>query len=129
MNSKHSSRAFLGFSNLAVVSDPHVAFKAPNGEKMSGALVEFMCNTLSSNLVPEPVKQRRIEICREAVEVASLSINRRIFDRVMYKDWGGLLNSVDFGLFPRRFTHLLRRIQCILFAMRNLRNCHNGSRT
>jgi len=94
-----------GFFNSEVVSDPHVAFKTPNGEKMSEALVGFMCNTLSSNLVPEPVKQRRIEICRKAVEAASLSINRRIFDRIMYKDLGGLLNSVEFGLFLRRFTY------------------------
>jgi hypothetical protein len=93
------------FFNSAVVSDPQVAFKEPNGEKMSEALVGFMCNTLSSNLVPEPVKRRRIKICRNAVEAASLSINRRIFDRVMYKDWGGLLNSVEFGLFLRRFTY------------------------
>ena len=94
-----------GFFNSEVVSDPRVIFKTPNGEKMSEALVGFMCNTLSSNLVPELVKRRRIEICRKAVEAASLSINRRIFDRIMYKEWGGLLNSVEFGLFLRRFTY------------------------
>jgi len=94
-----------GFCNSAVVSDPLAAFKIPNGKKMSEALVGFMCNTLSSNLVPEPIKQRRIEICINAVEAASLSINRRIFDRILYKDWGGLSNSVEFGLFLKRIPY------------------------
>jgi hypothetical protein len=94
-----------GFCSSAVVSYPHAAFKTPNGEKISEALVGFMCHTLSSNLVPEPVKQRRIEICSRAVEAASLPINRRIFDRILYKDWDELLNSVDFGLFLRRISY------------------------
>lgn len=98
-------QGILGSCNSAVVSDPQVAFKTQNGEKMSEALVGFMCNTLSSNTVPESVKRRRVEICSKMVEVASLSINRWIFDRILYKDWGGLLNSVDFGLFLRRITY------------------------
>ena len=93
------------FCNSVVISDPHVAFKTPNGEKISEALVGFMCHTISSNLVPEPVKQRRIEICSKAVEAASLPINRHIFDRVLYKDWDGLLDSVEFGLFLSRVTY------------------------
>ena len=97
-----------GFCNSAVVSvvsDPRAAFKTPNGEKISEALIGFMCHTLSSNIVPEPVKRRRIKICSRAVEAASLPINRRIFDRVLYKDWDGLLHSVEFGLFLRGITH------------------------
>jgi len=93
------------FCNSSAVPDPQVTFKTPSGEDMSEALVEFMCNTLSSNLIPEPVKRRRIEICSKAVEAASLSINRRTFDRVLYKDWGGLLNSVEFGLLLRRVAY------------------------
>jgi hypothetical protein len=93
------------FCNSAIVSDPRSAFKTPNGEKISEALFEFMCHTLSSNLVPEPVKQRRIEICNKAVVAASLPIDRHIFDRVLYKDWGGLLNSVEFGHFLRGITY------------------------
>ena len=95
----------LGSCNSAIGSDPQIAFKTPNGERMSEALVGFMCSTLSSNLVPESVKRRRVEICRRMVEAASLSIDRWIFDRILYKDWGGLLNSVDFGLFLRGITY------------------------
>jgi Family of unknown function (DUF6535) len=94
-----------GFFNSAVVSDARAAFKIPNGEKISEVLVGFMCRTLSSNIVPEPVKRRRIKICSRAVEAASLPIDRRIFDRVLYKDWDGLLHSVEFGLFLRGITY------------------------
>jgi hypothetical protein len=94
-----------GFCNSAVVPDLHLAFKTSNGEKMSEALIGFMCNTLSSTLIPEPVKRRRTEICGKAVEAASLFINRRTFDRILYKDWSGLLNSVEFGLFLRRAVY------------------------
>jgi hypothetical protein len=94
-----------GFCRSTVISDPRAAFKTPNGEKISEVLVGLMCHTLSSNLVPEPVKQRRIEICSQAVEAAPLPINRRIFDRILYKDWDELLNSVEFGLFLRRITY------------------------
>ena len=93
-----------GFCNSAFV-DPRVAFKTPNGEKISEVLVGFMCHTLSSNIVPEPVKQRRIKTCSKAVEAASLPIDQRTFDRAMYKDWDGLLHSVEFGLFLMRITY------------------------
>ena len=93
-----------GFCNSALVSNPLAAFKTPNNEKISEALVGFMHNTLSSNLVPEPIKHRRIEICINAVKAASLSIDRRIFDR-LHKDWSGLSNSVEFGLFLKRISY------------------------
>jgi len=59
-----------------------------------------MDRTLSSNLVPQLTKQRRIKIYN-AMAKASLPTNRRILDRVVYKDWGGLLDSVGFGLLLR----------------------------
>ena len=93
------------FYRSAVGSYPHGAFKTSNGEKMSEALVGFMCRTLTSNLTPESIKQRRIEICSKAINTASLPISRRTFDRILYKDWSGLLNSVDFGLFLKRIAY------------------------
>ena len=84
---------------------PQSAFKTSNGEKMSEALVGFMYRTLSSNLIPESVKQRRIEICSKAIDKASLPISRRTFDRILHKDWRGLLNFVEFGLFLQGINH------------------------
>lgn len=94
-----------GLCRSAVDAYPQGAFRTTNGEKISEALVGFMYRTLLSNLIPESVKQRRIEICSKAINIASLPISRRTFDRVLYKDWGGLLNSVEFGLFLKRIVY------------------------
>ena len=99
---------FAGIPTLcrsAVDSYPQGAFKTSNGEKMSEALIGFMYRTLTSNLIPESVKQRRIEICNKAINMASLPISRRIFDRILHKDWTGLLNSVEFGHFLKRIAY------------------------
>ncbi|KAI0249961.1 hypothetical protein BJV78DRAFT_1223144 [Lactifluus subvellereus] len=65
---------------------------------MSEALFGFLHHTLSSNLDRES-KQRRINICRNAMDTASLYITWSSYHRVLYEDWTGLLNSVEFGLF------------------------------
>ena len=94
-----------GFCSSVVDSYPQNVFKGPDGEKMSEALVGFMYRTLSSNQISEAVKQRRIEICHKAIDTASLPISRRTFDRVLYQDWSGLLNFVEFGLFLQGIHH------------------------
>ena len=94
-----------GFCSSVVDSYPQSAFKGSNGENMSEALVGFMYRTLSSNLISESVKQRRIEICSKAIDTASFPISRRTFDRILYKDWSGLLNFVEFGLFLQGINH------------------------
>jgi len=94
-----------GFCSSVVDSYPESAFVGSNGENMSEALVGFMYRTLSSNLISESVKQRRIEICSKAIDTASLPISRRTFDRILYKDWSGLLNFVEFGLFLQGINH------------------------
>ena len=88
----------LDFCKSAAVTDSLGIFKAPTGEKMSEILVGLMHHTLSSKLAPD-VKLHRIEICRQAMNVASLPITWPILQRVIYEDWDGLLKSIDFGLF------------------------------
>ncbi|KAI0245543.1 hypothetical protein BJV78DRAFT_1158539 [Lactifluus subvellereus] len=75
---------------------PRDAFKTPNDEKME-ALVELMLHTFSSGIVPG-LKDCRIEISSSAMDAASLPITRPILQRVIYEDWDGLLNTVEFGL-------------------------------
>jgi len=94
-----------GFCSSVVDSYLQSAFKGSNGENMSEALIGFMYRTLSSNLISESVKQRRIKICSKAIDTASLPISRRTFDRILYKDWSGLLNFVEFGLFLQGINH------------------------
>ncbi|KAI9449533.1 hypothetical protein BJY52DRAFT_1307099 [Lactarius psammicola] len=40
-------------------------------------------------------------VCKRAMAEPSLSINHRTLGRVLYKDWSGLLDSVEFGLLLR----------------------------
>ncbi|KAI0250368.1 hypothetical protein BJV78DRAFT_1220226 [Lactifluus subvellereus] len=94
-----------GFCNSKVVDDPLGTYIRPNAEKVSEALIGLVHHTLSSSLIPKTVKQERIVICREAVDVISLLISPQIMRRVLYKEWEGLLNCVEFGLFLRRANH------------------------
>jgi hypothetical protein len=86
------------FCGSKVLEDPLGSFKGSNSEKMADALVGLLDRTLSSDLLPLSTKQRRIMICNRAMTEASLTINRRTLERVLYNDWGGLLGSVQFGL-------------------------------
>ncbi len=88
------------FYSSRVFGNPLAAFKASIGEKMADALVGLMDRTLSSDLLPQS-KQRRITICNRALTEASLPISRRTLERVLYNDWDGLLDSVEFGLLLR----------------------------
>ena len=81
-----------------VLDDPLAAFKSSIADKMADAVVGLMDRTLSSDLLPQSTKQRRIMICNRAMAEASLPISRRTLGRVLYNDWGGLLDSVEFGL-------------------------------
>ncbi|KAH9073408.1 hypothetical protein EDB83DRAFT_2312757 [Lactarius deliciosus] len=89
------------FCSSKVLEAPLATFKTSNGEKMADAVVGLMARTLSSDLLPQSTKQRRIMICNRAMAEASFPINRRTLERVLYNDWSGLLDSVEFGLLLR----------------------------
>ncbi|KAH9175652.1 hypothetical protein EDB89DRAFT_327909 [Lactarius sanguifluus] len=89
---------FPGFCNSRVFNDLFADFKMSISKKMAEAVVGLMHRTLSSGLLPQSTKQRRITICHRAMAEASLPINCRTLERVLHKDWSGLLYSVDFGL-------------------------------
>ncbi|KAH9175649.1 hypothetical protein EDB89DRAFT_327842 [Lactarius sanguifluus] len=82
------------FCNSSAFKDD---LKRSIGEKIAGAVVGLMDRTLSSDLHSQP-KQRRIMICSTAMAEASLLISLPTLDRVLHKDWSGLLYSVNFGL-------------------------------
>ncbi|KAI0289036.1 hypothetical protein B0F90DRAFT_1921617 [Multifurca ochricompacta] len=94
-----------GFCSSSLIPEPLEAFKAPNGGAMTQALIGLMHRTLTSNLVTESVKQRRIALCTKAMNVASLPINWAIFEPVLYREWNGLLKSVEFGQFLMRISY------------------------
>jgi hypothetical protein len=88
-------------------------------EKMfSNALIELMNRTLTSNLVSEAVKLRRIVICTKAVDATSLLGPWWILRRVLLGDWQKFLGCIEFGLFVQNWksiTHPVTRFyaQCV----------------
>jgi len=96
-----------GFCGSKVVNDPLGLSIQPNRERLSSDLIGFICRTLSSTDVSDPVRMRRMRICAEVMEAASLPISRGIFDALHQRDeWVGLLRSVDFGLFLRKVNRM-----------------------
>jgi hypothetical protein len=84
-------------------------FIEPNKEKLSNALIGLMDRTLISNLVKEYVKHRRMIIFTKAIESKSASLLNpsQILRRVLFEDWHGFLECIDFGLFVRNWTNAL----------------------
>jgi len=111
--------AIPGFCNSNVVVDPLNAFTRPNDKRLSAALIQFMTRTLSSNLISESVRQRRIIICRTAVDVTSLSASQQILDRALLGTWDQLLCSTDLGRSAKRWCndgnpHITFRAKCVV---------------
>jgi Family of unknown function (DUF6535) len=93
---------FEGVPNLCksqAITNPLDIFIRPNRSMLQHALIGFMDRTLTSNLVSESVKQRRVIICTKVIEATSLLGAWYTLHRVLLKDWQGFLKSVEFGLF------------------------------
>ena len=88
-------------------------------EKMfSSALIGLIDRTLSSNLVSEPIKLRRIKICTKVVCATSLLGPWWILRRVLLGNWKKFLECIEFGLFVqhwRSIAHPVTRFyaQCV----------------
>jgi hypothetical protein len=82
-------------------------FIEPNKEKLSNALVGLMDRTLISNLAEELVKHRRMIIFTKAIESKSTSLldPSQILRRVLFEDWHGFLECIQFGLFMQNWTN------------------------
>jgi hypothetical protein len=82
-------------------------FIEPNKERLSNALIRLIDRTLISNLVKEFVKHRRMIIFTKAIESKSTSLldPSQILRRVLFEDWHGFLECVEFGLFMRNWTN------------------------
>ena len=79
-------------------------------KKFSSALIEFMNRTLSSNLISESVKRRRINICTRVVDVTSLLGPWWILRRVLLGDWQKFLGCIEFGLFVKNWKSITHAV-------------------
>ncbi|KAH9029498.1 hypothetical protein EDB85DRAFT_1522252 [Lactarius pseudohatsudake] len=99
-----------GFCNSSAVENPVAGFIKPNSKKLSNALTGLMNRTLSSSLVPESVKQKRITICTKAIDAANLFGPWWVLPRVLVGEWQAFLRSIDFGLFLKDWNRVDRPI-------------------
>jgi hypothetical protein len=95
--------AIPSFCNSTAFVDPLGHFIEPNDKKLSEALIGFTDRAMSSKLISDTVKQRRIIICTSAIDAASLSASQQILVHALL-GWDELLNSIQFGLFARRWS-------------------------
>ena len=87
-----------GFRNSRVVSDPLPILTQVQKLRLSAELLELMDRTLSSDLLPEPVKTRRAIICAKAIDPAHFSgAVQWMLDKVTSEDWYGPLLTAEVG--------------------------------
>jgi hypothetical protein len=69
-------------------------------------LIGLMNHTLSSNLVTEFVKRRRMIICTKVVESTSIIDPWWILRRVLQGDWYRFIECIEFGLFLQNWNSI-----------------------
>ena len=72
-----------GFRNSKVVDDPLPNLTVGQKQKLSTALIGLLDRTLSSDLLSEPVKNRRAVIFAKAIEPAHIHTAFGVFDRIL----------------------------------------------
>ena len=77
----------LGLCSSTAVPDAVWAFIKPHPKMLADELMELMTRTLSSNLVPESVKQRRITFCIKLIDKTRLFGDWPFLSRVLLPDW------------------------------------------
>jgi uncharacterized protein DUF6535 len=105
-------------------------FIVPFKNKLSNALIGLMNRTMSSNLVSEFVKQRRMIICIKAIESTSLIGPWWILRRVLLGGWHQFLGCIEFGLFVRDWdiSHKVTSFyaQCVTVLTISIVRDHDG---
>ena len=87
-------------------------------KKLSSALIGLMNRTLTSNLVTEFVKQRRMIICTKVVNSTSLLGPWWILRCVLLGEWSKFLDCIEFGLFVQNWKNITDKVtsfaaQCV----------------
>jgi hypothetical protein len=106
-----------GLCGSKMVANVH-SFIKRNEKMFSNALIDLMTRTLSSNLVSEAVKLRRIIICTKAVDATSLLGPWWILRRVLLGDWKKFLECIEFALFVQNWKNIAHPVtrfyaQCV----------------
>ena len=95
-----------GLCNSKAVFNAQIGVFRRHEKRFSSALIGFMNRTLSSNLISEDVKRRRINICTKVVDVTSLLGPWWFLRRVLLDDWQKFLGCIEFGLFVKNWKSI-----------------------
>jgi hypothetical protein len=114
------------FEGLATLSDSETGkhlnlqqdFIGPHRKRLSNTLIGLMNRTLSSNLVTESVKQRRMITCIKVIESTSLLGPWCILSCFLFGDWYRSLRCIEFGLFVQNWKSITHPVtsfyaQCV----------------
>ncbi len=94
-----------GFRSSKVVDDPLPGLTEEQKWKLFQALIGLLDRTFSSDLLPEPVKNRRAIICAKAIDPAEIpSAYQRILHRILSGDQHRGLQTADFGRIVRGWS-------------------------
>ena len=90
--------AIPDFCDSRAVRDPKIHLLELNDkqERLSRTLFVWIYRTMTSHLISEPDRQRRIKIFTKVIEAVPTVLSWSTLQRV-FKTWDGLLESVDFG--------------------------------
>lgn len=100
LNEDHELERFVAgipsFCSSKAIEDPLGCLAKLTDKGLSRALFSLMHRTITSNLVSESVKQRRIRVCTKAIEAAPVLASWQTLG-LIFEEWDGLLGSIDFG--------------------------------
>ena len=87
-----------GFRNSRVVTNPLLSLTELQKSRLSSELTEFMDRTLSSDVLPESVKDRRAIICAKAIDPAHFpEAFQWLFDKVLSEEQYEFLLTPEIG--------------------------------
>ena len=90
--------AIPGFCTSKIVHDPRQSLDVLGQQRLAEALIGFWNRTLSSNLVPESIKGRRLLVCMGTIEATNLAIAAPGTLRdLSFKYLSGIARSVEVG--------------------------------
>jgi len=115
--------ALPGLSKSKLYQHNQSRFLEPAKDPLSAAWIGLMHRTLSSSLVPEDVKQRRIIICTRALRETLFKFidPQWILSRVL-EDWRRFLVCIEFGLFVQDWKDITAPVtqiyaQCVVASI------------
>ena len=83
-------------SRAVIDPKPHLLALNDKQEKLSRTLFVWMCRSLTSHLISEPDRQRRVKIFTKVIDALPTIVSFPTLQSV-FETWDGLLGSVDFG--------------------------------